>query len=259
MGGHSDHTGRQDITAAAPRTPARERRLTVSFALAVVLVVIDQLTKSLALQHLSFSKKVPVLGNLLSLQLFFNIGATMGMGSSHTWVISLLAIAACVLLVWCILRTDSLPWSITAALALAGAAGNLIDRVHYAIHFLDGWVVDFLNYGWSIGNVADIYLTLAAVIGIILLLRSVPFRSASPQARAHDDDRTDERDFSSGADPSDEDSSDEGSDEGGSVTSFTDAGRYDDASDFRDDGEDEADMSDNDGDGPTRVTGGGAR
>lgn len=251
MGDHSDDPGRHDITAAAPRTPARTRRLTVSFALAVVLIIIDQLTKSLALQHLSFSKKVPVLGNLLSLQLFFNIGATMGMGSSHTWVISLVAIAACVLLVWCIIRTDSLPWSLTAALALAGAAGNLIDRVHYAIHFLDGWVVDFLNYGWSIGNVADIYLTLAAVIGIILLLCSVPFAPASPQARAHDDDRTDERDFSSSGLVSS--AADDAS------STFTDAGRYDDSFAFHDDGEDGTDPSGQDGDGPAPMTRGGAR
>ena len=46
---------------------------------------------------------------------------------------------------------------------LQGALGNLIDRVMYADGFLDGKVVDFLNYGWSVGNVADIYLVVAGV------------------------------------------------------------------------------------------------
>ena len=40
----------------------------------------------------------------------------------------------------------------------------------YADGFLDGKVVDFLNYGWSVGNVADIYLVVAGVVLVILIL-----------------------------------------------------------------------------------------
>lgn len=151
------------------------RRVAAAFALTLVLLVLDQVTKQLAQHLLSTTTDVPVLGHLLSLRLLRNPGASLGLGASRTWVISLFAIAACCLLVWAVVRTDSTAWAMTAALALAGAGGNLIDRVIYSTGFLNGTVVDFLNYGWSIGNVADIYLTLSAVIAIILLLRSVPF------------------------------------------------------------------------------------
>ena len=57
----------------------------------------------------------------------------------------------------------------------AGAFGNLIDRVIYAEGFLNGKVVDFLNYGWSIGNVADIFLMLAGVAAVLLLFLGEPF------------------------------------------------------------------------------------
>ena len=57
----------------------------------------------------------------------------------------------------------------------SGAFGNLIDRVIYAEGFANGKVVDFLNYGWSIGNVADIFLMLAGVAAVLLLFLGEPF------------------------------------------------------------------------------------
>lgn len=45
-------------------------------------------------------------------------------------------------------RTVSMKWSVAISFAFAGALGNLIDRVMYADGFLNGKVVDFLNYGW---------------------------------------------------------------------------------------------------------------
>ena len=44
----------------------------------------------------------------------------------------------------------------------------------YAEGFLNGEVVDFLNYGWSVGNVADIILVAAGVFIAVLIIRGVP-------------------------------------------------------------------------------------
>ena len=89
--------------------------------------------------------------------------------------ISLLAVVACVALAVAGVRTVSMKWSVAISFAFAGALGNLIDRVMYADGFLDGKVVDFLNYGWSVGNVADIYLVIAGVVLVILILMGEPF------------------------------------------------------------------------------------
>ena len=40
---------------------------------------------------------------------------------------------------------------------------------------LNGKVVDFLNYGWSVGNVADIFLMVAGVAAVVLLFVGEPF------------------------------------------------------------------------------------
>lgn len=164
-----------DPARAARFSRRRRGRVAICLAVCVVLLAIDQLTKFLARQNLSTEKDVPIFGPVFSLRLLYNPGATLGMGSSATWVISVFAIVVSCALLWAMVRTDSLSWGIVCSLAFSGAVGNLIDRIVYAHGFLDGRVVDFLDYGWSIGNIADAYLTIAAVIAIVLLLRSVPF------------------------------------------------------------------------------------
>jgi len=125
------------IRQGRPRT-----RVAVFACVAVVALVIDQATKAWAQAALGDGRSVRVIPGLLSLTLVHNPGASLGFGSSQTWMISLLAVVACVALVVLALRTISMRWIVALALAFAGALGNLIDRVAYAEGFLNGKVVD---------------------------------------------------------------------------------------------------------------------
>ena len=136
-------------------------RVAVFACIAVAAIAIDQLTKAWALSAL--------------FMLVRNPGASLGMGSGMTWLISLLAMAACVVLVALAVRTISMKWTVVFAFGFAGAFGNLIDRVAYAQGFLNGKVVDFLNYGWSVGNVADVFLMFAGIAAVLLLLFGEPY------------------------------------------------------------------------------------
>ena len=150
-------------------------RVAVFVALAAVAIALDQVTKALALARLGNGVRVALPGPLRGLRLVRNPGASLGLGSGSTWVISLIALAACVFIIVLALRTTSMVWIVVLSLAFSGAAGNLIDRVAYASGFLDGAVVDFLDYGWSVGNVADVYLTLAGVAVVVLIVCNVRF------------------------------------------------------------------------------------
>lgn len=150
-------------------------RVAVFACVAAAALIVDQLTKAWALAALSAGQTIRIIPGLLSLTLVRNPGASLGMGSGATWVISLLAVVACVALVVLAVRTVSIKWTVALSFAFAGALGNLIDRVIYADGFLNGKVVDFLNYGWSVGNVADIYLVVAAVGIVLLILKGEPF------------------------------------------------------------------------------------
>lgn len=167
----------------------RARRVAVFVCVAAAVLAIDQITKWVAVSALSDGRRVPVAGALLSLRLLYNPGASLGMGSGMTWVISLAAIVACVVLCALAWATRSMAWTVSFALAFGGAAGNLIDRVARAGGFLDGRVIDFLDYGWSVGNVADIALMAAAVMIAVLIMRSTPF--GVPVRGDTDDDAAD--------------------------------------------------------------------
>lgn len=159
----------------ATRRP-RGMYVAVFAVVAIIVLVLDQGSKAWAKQALSDGREVAVIPRLLSFFLVHNPGASLGFGSGHTWVIAVLAIIACALLVYASAVTDSKPWAILLGAAFGGAAGNLIDRIAYAHGFLDGKVVDFINYGWSVGNVADIFLSIAGIGVVILVLCGIPFR-----------------------------------------------------------------------------------
>lgn len=125
-------------------------RVAVFACVAAAALIVDQLTKAWAMAALSNGQTIRVIPGLLSFTLVRNPGASLGMGSGATWVISLLAVVACVALAVAGVRTVSMKWSVAISFAFAGALGNLIDRVMYADGFLNGKVVDFLNYGWSV-------------------------------------------------------------------------------------------------------------
>ena len=154
-----------------------QRRAAVFACLSVVVLVADQATKIWAQRALGHGESVRVVPGLLSLTLVRNPGATLGMGSSRTWLIAVLAILACVAIVALVVRTDSMIWTVALALGFSGAFGNLIDRIAYATGFMDGKVVDFLDYGWSVGNVADIALMVAGVLIVVLVVLAIPFSS----------------------------------------------------------------------------------
>ncbi|HAJ17553.1 MAG TPA: signal peptidase II, partial [Microbacterium sp.] len=72
----------------------RPRLFLLAFAVAASAVLIDQGTKALALARLSEQARIPLLGDLLGLQLAFNPGTVMSLGSGSTWLITLIAAAA---------------------------------------------------------------------------------------------------------------------------------------------------------------------
>lgn len=178
---------------SSQQEPRRLRqRVAVFVCLAAVAIGLDQVSKALAQIVLGDGAVYPFLGSLVSLRLLRNPGASLGLGSGATWVISLIAVGACLIIVALAMKTTSMAWTMVLSLAFSGAAGNLIDRVAYADGFLNGKVVDFLDYGWSVGNVADIYLTVAGVVVVLLILADVRFVSTGKTEKAPDSQEIEE-------------------------------------------------------------------
>jgi signal peptidase II len=157
--------------------------------IAVLGYLADLLSKVWAVSRLTGETPKPVIGDLLTLHLARNPGAAFSTGTSYTLVLSVLAIAAAVVVLWVARRLGSTGWAIGLGFLLAGILGNLTDRIFRSPGFLRGHVVDFLRLPhWPIFNVADICINVAAAVIILQALRGMPVRGGRPVAGPPTDD-----------------------------------------------------------------------
>ncbi|WP_195906694.1 signal peptidase II [Actinomyces urinae] len=148
----------------------------IFYLVSIVAVVTDQVSKVWALNNLSTDQVDPFIGSFISLQLVHNPGAAFSLLDNATWVFTVVAIAIIVVILYYVRRVSSPLWLLSMALLSGGAVGNLIDRLIQPPSFGMGHVVDFLNWnGWFVGNVADIYIVVAAAAMFFLAVLEVPF------------------------------------------------------------------------------------
>ncbi|HEX8509431.1 MAG TPA: signal peptidase II [Propionibacteriaceae bacterium] len=145
--------------------------LRLVFALvALVGLVTDVLTKVLAVSQLDPARPIRLLDGLLTLRLIRNPGAAFSVGEQYTFVFALLSAAVLLFVVLRLAPQLGHPgWAVALGLLCAGVGGNLADRLFRSPAFLRGHVVDFLQLPyWPIFNVADICITSAAVLILVL-------------------------------------------------------------------------------------------
>ena len=145
-------------------------------AIALIVILVDQFTKTLILGHFQLhdSRTVTSFFNLVRVH---NSGAAFsflaGASGWQRWFFVGLGIAASMFIVW-LLRSHGgqrlFGWAL--ALILGGAVGHVVDRL------LHGYVVDFIQVhagGWYFPsfNVADSAITVGAVLLILDELRRV--------------------------------------------------------------------------------------
>jgi signal peptidase II len=181
-------------TPIAPPLPPRRRAviIAIGLALAAVALVADRVTKDLALQHLSETERIPLLGDWFGLQLAFNTGASFSLGSEMTLLISIVGILAVIAVTVAIIRTRSRLWAAGLGLVLGGAVGNLIDRFVAEPGGGRGAVTDMLAYGnLFIGNVADFVIGVGVGLIIIAVIRApASKRGAAAEDAALEGDAT---------------------------------------------------------------------
>jgi signal peptidase II len=164
------------------------RRL--AFAVAAVVLVVDQVAKQIATRALA-DGPIHVVGGL-HLQLYRNFAGPGGNWAGHTVLISIFTVLAALALVVGIMRIRTLDriTAIALGLFLGGALGNGLDRLFRGPGPLRGGVVDWLApsaHGGSM-NVADLALNAAVLLllaGALLSLRKSGGAGSPRRRRAH--------------------------------------------------------------------------
>lgn len=164
------------MSASAPKGESGLRpRFVVAAAVAALAIASDQISKMWALGALEEGRPIPLVGDLLTLQLIRNSGAAFSLGASTTWIFTLLAIVIVAALVVALFKVSSRRSAAAIGLLIGGAIGNLIDRLVQPPAFGRGHVVDFIDYhGFFVGNVADIWIVVAAAWLAFELTREFP-------------------------------------------------------------------------------------
>jgi signal peptidase II len=143
-------------------------------AIAVVVVLLDQLTKHWAVNELSDGHEIHVIWTL-QFNLAFNSGMAFSRGRGLGPII---AVVATLVIVWLLLSLRSGGTKLSQfgmGCLIGGAAGNLIDRLFRGDAWLRGSVVDFVDFQWfPIFNVADIAVNVGAaclILNAVLVAR----------------------------------------------------------------------------------------
>jgi signal peptidase II len=145
-------------------------------ALSAAMIGLDQYTKWLATTHLQFQQPVSLVPGFWNWTLTHNTGAAFSFlagagGWQHAFFVTLALVISAGLLV-ALKRTARSQWrsALPFALIIAGALGNVIDRLRF------GYVVDFVqwywqSFYWPVFNLADSCIVVGAALMLLFSLR----------------------------------------------------------------------------------------
>jgi signal peptidase II len=139
--------------------------------LATVILVLDQLTKILAVKAFAVGERKSIISGFFDLTLTYNKGAAFSFlanaGGWQRWFFTIFGIVAALVIIWLLARHGGQRlFAMALTLILGGAVGNVIDRIY------QGQVTDFLlfyHHPWYFPafNVADSAITVGAILLIL--------------------------------------------------------------------------------------------
>ncbi len=136
-----------------------------------LLLLADQLTKLWAVKILKPIGSIPIIRNVLEIYYVENRGAAFGIMQNKQWFFLIITVVVLVGLIWISGKIPEekhfTPLKVCLYFVGAGALGNMIDRIFRK------YVVDFIYFSlinFPVFNVADIYVTVAAFLLVVLML-----------------------------------------------------------------------------------------
>jgi signal peptidase II len=148
---------------------------------ALLSIGLDQATKAVVVATIEGKPPVRLIGQVLTINVSRNPGAAFSFAPAETVLFTCLAVAIALLIVTKVPRLRSTGWAAALGLLLAGAVGNLCDRLMRAPGIGRGAVVDFIDLQhFATFNIADSCLTCGVALAVLLSLRGIPMTDQSP-------------------------------------------------------------------------------
>lgn len=142
------------------------------YLIAILIILLDQITKWLIVSKMTFGDSIPIINNVLYITSHRNSGAAWGILQGQMWLFYFITLIVIIALIYYIQKAARGKWLLGTSLALmlGGAIGNFIDRVFRKE------VVDFIHtfifgYNFPVFNIADSSLCIGVVLLMIVMLR----------------------------------------------------------------------------------------
>jgi signal peptidase II len=145
------------------QAPARLTTGRILFvAIAVVVFVLDRVTKSLVEAQIQYGTEISVIGHLVGITNLRNSGAAFGFAPAGAGLFLVASVVVSIGLLIYVARNPGSTWNdAVLGLIMGGTLGNAYSRIAY------GTVTDFINvHFWPVFNIADSAIS----IGVVLLL-----------------------------------------------------------------------------------------
>ena len=141
-------------------------------SLSALIVVLDQITKWYAVQHLGYGERIPVIAGYFDWTMAHNTGVAFSMFADgeawQRWGLSGFAVIVSIGFAIALARLSRQERvsALAFALVIGGAIGNIIDRVRL------GYVIDFIlwywrDHHWPAFNIADSAIVCGAAVLIL--------------------------------------------------------------------------------------------
>ena len=140
-----------------------------TFIIAIIILIADQLSKSLVEIYLNLNESLKIINNLFYITVVHNTGGAWSILNGHSYIFIIASIIALILLVkYMFSFKNNTRNTIAFACLYSGIFSNLADRLFlsYVRDFLD---FKIFGYDYPIFNIADI----AIVVGVILLIIAI--------------------------------------------------------------------------------------
>lgn len=142
--------------------------MALNILIIIACILLDQVTKFLAIKYLMPVGSYHLIENILHLTYVENRGAAFGMLADRRWVFMILSTVGIVAVFFYLAKTKPESWWARLGLTfiIGGGIGNMIDRVArgYVVDFIDCRFIDFYVF-----NGADSFVC----VGVVLFLISV--------------------------------------------------------------------------------------
>lgn len=161
--------------------------LILQFLTVVLLVLADQGTKLWAVKVLEPLGRIPIIEDVFNLRFVENSGAAFSILQGKTLFLIIIPIIACIIMIYMLLskKIESKTGGWGLSLILAGAIGNLIDRI-----CRNGKVVDMFDFeliSFPVFNVADICVTIGAVLFFVYIIFFYDIKSEKKDGKKDSD------------------------------------------------------------------------